>query len=86
MLAVISARFAGTSQNLIETMEVKMANSQRGGSSEQHAKAGGQSRGGQGKSGGGSSGGSSRSEAARKGGESHSKEHMSEIGRKGGKK
>ena len=30
------------------------------------------------------SGNSSRSEAARKGGESHSKEHMREIGRKGG--
>ena len=36
-------------------------------------------------SGGNKGGGnSSRSEAARKGGESHSKEHMREIGRKGG--
>ena len=36
-------------------------------------------------SGGNQGGGnSSRSEAARKGGESHSKQHMKEIGRKGG--
>jgi len=64
-----------------------MAGNQRGGSSEDHAKAGSQSKGGQGKSGGSSGGGGgSRSEAARKGGESHSKEHMAEIGRKGGEK
>jgi hypothetical protein len=64
-----------------------MAQNQRGGSSEQHAKAGSQSKGGQGKSSsGGNQGGGSRSEAARKGGESHSKEHMSEIGKKGGQK
>ena len=39
-------------------------------------------------SGGGNKGGGSmnRQEAARKGGESHSKEHMREIGRKGGQK
>jgi len=61
-----------------------MAEKTRGGSSADHAKAGSQSKGGQGKSGGG--GGGSRSEAARKGGESHSKEHMAEIGRKGGEK
>jgi hypothetical protein len=59
-----------------------MAEQQRGGSSADHAKAGSQSKGGQGKSGGGSS----RSEAARNGGESHSSEHMAEIGKKGGKK
>ena len=61
-----------------------MANKQRGGSSEDHAKAGSQSKGGQGKGSSGGGGGGSRSDAARKGGESHSKEHMSEIGRKGG--
>jgi hypothetical protein len=61
-----------------------MAGKQRGGSSEDHAKAGSQSKGGQGKSGGGSGG--SRSEAASKGGKSHSSEHMSEIGKKGGQK
>ncbi|HEY0458072.1 MAG TPA: hypothetical protein VGC97_02900 [Pyrinomonadaceae bacterium] len=60
-----------------------MAGKQRGGSSEDHAKAGSQSKGGQGKSGGG---GGSRSEAASKGGKSHSSEHMAEIGKKGGKK
>ncbi|HEX8247665.1 MAG TPA: hypothetical protein VF599_05820 [Pyrinomonadaceae bacterium] len=58
-----------------------MAEKQRGGSSADHAKAGSQSKGGKGGSGGGN-----REEAARKGGESHSSEHMSEIGRKGGKK
>jgi hypothetical protein len=64
-----------------------MAEKQRGGSSQDHAKAGSQSKGGQGKSGGSGGGGSSsRSEAARKGGESHSSEHMAEIGKKGGKK
>ena len=68
-----------------------MAQDQRGGSSQQHAKAGSMSKGGQsgggGNQGGGNqgSGNSSRQEAARKGGESHSKEHMSEIGRKGGR-
>jgi hypothetical protein len=36
--------------------------------------------------GGSNQGGGNRQEAARKGGEFHSKEHMSEIGRKGGKK
>ena len=64
-----------------------MANKQRGGSSEQHAKAGRQSHGGHSKSSSSSSGsGSSRSEAARKGGEavSRDREHMAEIGRKGG--
>jgi uncharacterized membrane protein YgcG len=63
--------------------EVIMAANQRGGSSEQHAKAG--AKGGKASSGGGSSSGS-RKEAAKKGGESHSKEQMSEIGKKGGKK
>jgi len=62
-----------------------MTNKQRGGSSEQHAKAGRQSHGGQSK-GTSSRSSSSRSEAARKGGEavSRDREHMAEIGRKGG--
>jgi general stress protein YciG len=70
---------------LTSIKEVTMANnSQRGGSSEQHAKAGRQSQGGQ--NAGGNRGGNSRQEAARKGGEavSRDREHMSDIGRKGG--
>ena len=64
-----------------------MAQNERGGSKMDHAKAGKMSNGGQGKSGGNQGGGDSdRKEAARKGGESHSKEHMSEIGRKGGRR
>ena len=67
-----------------------MPNSNRGGSSEDHAKGGRASNGGKGKGGGqgGSGGGGNRGEAARKGGEavSQDREHMSEIGRKGGKK
>jgi len=86
---VIQNRIAKINQG-VTTGEVGkniMAQNQRGGSSEQHAKAGSQSKGGQGKSSSGSSqGGGSRTEAARKGGESHSKEHMSEIGKKGGRK
>ena len=39
-----------------------------------------------GRSSGGNKSGGGRSEAARKGGESHSREHMAEIGRKGGQK
>lgn len=61
-----------------------MAQNQRGGSSKDHAKAGSMSGGGKGMS-GGNQGGGGRSEAAKKGGESHSKEHMSEMGKKGGK-
>jgi hypothetical protein len=58
-----------------------MPTTKKGGSFGQKAEAGKQSGGGQGK-------GGSRSEAARKGGESVSqdREHMSEMGRKGGKK
>jgi uncharacterized protein len=58
-----------------------MATTKKGGSSGQKSGAGKQSGGGQGK-------GGSRSEAARKGGESVSqdREHMSEMGSKGGKK
>ena len=61
-------------------------NSHRGGSSGQHAQAGRQSHGGQ--NAGGNRGGSSRQEAARKGGEavSRDRQHMSDIGRKGGQR
>ncbi len=62
-----------------------MPQNQRGGSSKDHAKAGSMSGGGKSSS-GGNQGGGNRSEAAKKGGESHSKEHMSKIGKKGGKK
>jgi uncharacterized protein len=68
-----------------------MAANQKGGSSEKHAKAGSMSKGGKssgGRGSGGSGGSSDRSEAARKGGEavSRDREHMSEMGRKGGEK
>jgi hypothetical protein len=59
----------GTESLGVRTRRPYMAEKQRGGSSEQHAKAGRQSHGGQQGQGGKQGSGSNREEAARKGGE-----------------
>jgi hypothetical protein len=91
----IGIRFASTKRGQLTTtnqggFNLIMPRGNQGGGNKNRNSQGeftsGNSGGGRSSSGNSGGGSSSRSEAARKGGESHSKEHMREIGRKGGQK
>ena len=83
------AKAAKAAENSRRFIELVMPRGNQGGGNRNRNSEGeftsGNSGGSRSSSGGNQGGGnSSRSEAARKGGESHSKQHMKEIGRKGG--